>query len=282
MGIKEDLVFKIAKRWISGKDLSGGVEGARDANKRGLGAIMNYLGEEVTDVGIAQKSVDEYLALQRAIHDHGLDGCTSVKLTQLGLAMDESFLEAKVEEIAKNAATLNQFLWIDMESSKVTTKTIEVYLHLLEKHREIGLALQSYMKRSEKDLTMLLEQGAKIRLVKGAYRESPDIVFTSREEVSRNFSKLMKMLFERGEGFAIATHDSVLIDEARQLSQGGRSVGFEFEMLKGIRDDLKPELVSSGFRTVEYIPYGSDWYPYSMRRIMEHPSNIWLLLRSFF
>jgi len=279
LGVKQDLVFKIAKRWISGKDLSGGIQGAKEANRLGLGAIMNYLGEDVTDLGVAQRGVDEYLALQRAIHEQEVDGCASVKLTQLGLVVDESFLEERIEEIANNAESLNQFLWIDMESSRFTAKTIDVYLHLLEKHRRVGVALQAYMRRCEQDMAMLLEKGAIIRLVKGAYRESPDVVFTSREEIRKNFSRLMRVLFERASDFAIGTHDSILVDEARTLSQG-HNVKFEFEMLKGIRDDLKPELVASGYRVVEYVPYGDEWYPYSMRRLKEHPSNIWLLLRS--
>jgi proline dehydrogenase len=281
LGIKQDLVFKVARRWISGKDMKGGLEGARQANQTGMDAILNYLGEDVTDLVQAQREFDEYLGLQHAMHDDSISGCVSVKLTQVGLLVDESFLMEKVEALAVNAESLNQFLWIDMEGSDFTDRTIGVYLKILGRHRRVGLALQAYLKRSEADLSRLLDSGAHVRLVKGAYRESPGKTYPTRDEVRRNYSKLMGTLFQRGEGFAIGTHDSRLIDEARALSAEHRT-DFEFQMLKGIRDDLKPGLIASGFRVAEYIPYGDQWYPYSMRRMKEHPSNVWLLIRSMF
>lgn len=279
MGIKEDLVFRVARRWISGKDMAGGLEGARAANSRGMGAILNYLGEDVTDPAQAERVLQEYQALQRAIREGGVDGCVSVKLSQLGLLVDDSLVLQNAERLAATADALNEFMWIDMEGSGFTEKTIALYLKLLERHRSIGVALQAYLKRSEADLTRLLDAGASIRLVKGAYREPPDIAYTGRERIREVYSSLMNTLFERCKNFAVGTHDSVLIDEARALS-AKHGTKFEFELLKGIRDDLKPELVASGFRVVEYIPYGDQWYPYSMRRMREHPSNVWLLMRS--
>jgi proline dehydrogenase len=181
--------------------------------------------------------------------------------------------------VADHASSLGQFLWLDMEGSKFTDVTIGTYLELFEGHKNTGIALQSYLKRSENDLARLLEKEAKIRLVKGAYREPPDLIYTSREEVSKNYSKLVKLLFEKGNHFAIGTHDSRLIEEARSLASSHK-VEFEFEMLKGIRDELKPVLVGAGYRVVDYIPYGEEWYSYSMRRMREHPGNFWLLLRS--
>ena len=195
------------------------------------------------------------------------------------LLADESFVMDRIEALAENAEALDQFLWVDMESSKFTDRTIDVYLRILEKHPRVGVAIQAYLKRSGADVTRLLDAGARVRLVKGAYRESPDLVFPSRDGVRRSFSTLMDLLFKHGKGFAIATHDSRLIDEARVLS-ARYGTDFEFQMLKGIRDDLKPELVASGLRVAEYIPYGDEWYAYSMRRMKEHPSNVWLLFRS--
>jgi len=160
-----------------------------------------------------------------------------------------------------------------------TRKTIEIYLALLEKHKNVGIALQAYMRRSEADLSALLDRGGRVRLVKGAYREGRDVVYPNREEVRKNYSRLMHALFERGDNFTIATHDSALIEEAKRLSDS-HHVKFEFAMLRGIRDELKSELVRSGYRVVEYIPYGDQWYAYSIRRMKEHPSNVWLLLRS--
>jgi proline dehydrogenase len=135
------------------------------------------------------------------------------------------------------------------------------------------------MRRSESDLKVLLDDGAKIRLVKGAYKENPNVVFRGRDEIRDSYVRLMEMLFDRGEGFAIGTHDSALVERAKKLADA-KHVDFEFEMLKGIRDELKMELVKSGYKVSEYLPYGDQWYAYSTRRLKEHPSNIWLLLRS--
>jgi proline dehydrogenase len=170
-------------------------------------------------------------------------------------------------------------MFVDMESSDFTERTITIYLDSRSKHGEIGLALQAYMRRSGADLKRLLDGGARIRLVKGAYREPHDVVYPTRKEVSENYSALMQVLFDRGDNFAIATHDSRLIDEARKLSDS-KHVNFRFEMLKGIRNELKEELVKSGYKVYEYLPYGDRWFAYSKRRMTEHPSNIWLLLRS--
>jgi len=202
-----------------------------------------------------------------------------VKLTQLGLGADDAGAADRLERIAVNSEKFNQPLWIDMEGSSFTERTLSMYLDSLSKHRNLGIVLQSYLRRSESDLPRLLDAGAKVRLVKGAYRESRDVVYPSRKEVSGSFSRLMGTLFDRGDGFAIATHDSALVEEARKLAES-KHVNFEFEMLKGIRDELKDDLVKSGYRVSEYLPYGDRWFAYSRRRITEHPSNILLLLRS--
>lgn len=279
MGIKQDLVYKIAKRWMSGREMGEALETAKGVNKKGIGVILNYLGEDVTETSVAERHAEEYLRLQRAIADNKMDGCVSAKLTQFGLSVDEKLAIEKTELLARQAKSLNQMLWLDMEGSKFTDKTLEIYEDMFSRHDNLGVALQAYMKRSESDLMKLIAKGGKVRLVKGAYREPSDLVYRTREEVRGNFAKLMKILFERGNNFAVATHDSVLIDGARELAKSHPAT-FEFEMLKGIRDELKMELVEEGYRMVDYIPYGDQWYDYSMRRIREHPSNIWLLLRS--
>jgi proline dehydrogenase len=281
LGLKQDLVFKVAKRWISGKNAEEAVESAARVNGRGLGAILNYLGEDVTDQSVAERHVEEYLKIERMISAKKLDACVSIKLTQFGLLADERLARQRARRVADEASSLNQFLWLDMENSKFTDAVIDTYLELLEGHKHTGVALQAYLRRSEGDLHRLIEKGAKIRLVKGAYREPSDLVYASRDEVTRNYSRLMNMLFEKGDNFAIGTHDSRLIDEARTLAKSHK-VNFEFEMLKGIREDLKPDLVNAGYRVVDYIPYGEDWYNYSIRRMREHPSNVWLLVRSLF
>lgn len=279
MGLKERVVLPLAKRWIAGVTMDSAIEDAKRANTRGIGAIVNFLGEEIKDPATADAHTEEYLRLQQSLFDAGVNGFASVKLTQLGLGADDEGMKVRLEKIASNAERLRQLLWIDMEGSAFTDVTIRTYLAAHEKHPDMGVALQAYTRRSEGDLKTILDAGGKVRLVKGAYRESRDFVFATRAEVSENFARLMGMLFERGSGFAIGTHDSSLVDRARSLAES-KHAEFRFELLKGIRDDLKDDLVKSGYRVSEYLPYGDRWYAYSRRRISEHPSNIWLLLRS--
>lgn len=279
LGFKELLLLRVARRWIAGVDMDSALKDALAANEKGIGAVVNFLGEEIKDSATADAQVEEYLKLQNALASNSIRGFASVKLTQLGLGSDDAGAIRRLERIASNAEVVNQPLFIDMESSAFTEKTIAVYLDSLSRHPRLGLALQSYMRRSGPDLKVLLDRGARIRLVKGAYREPHDFVYPSKSEISQNFSALMRMLFDQGEDFAIATHDSKLVDEAKKLAES-KHVEFRFEMLKGIRNELKDELVSSGYKVSEYLPYGDRWFAYSKRRITEHPSNIWLLLRS--
>ncbi len=279
MGIQESLLIKVARRWIAGVNLDSAIADALVANERGMGAIVNYLGEEIRDSPTADAQVQEYLRLEDAIASNSVRGFASVKLTQLGLGADDTGAVSRLETIASKADGLNQSLFVDMEGSPFTEKTVAIYLESLAKHRGLGLALQAYLRRSKADLKVLLDRGAKIRLVKGAYRESSDIVYPTRKDVAENYSALMVMLFERGNDFAIATHDSALIEQARRLADS-KHVEFRFEMLKGIRSELKSELVNSGYKVSEYLPYGERWLAYSKRRMTEHPSNLWLLLRS--
>ena len=279
LGLKETFVLPLARRWISGVTIDTAVEDAKKANSKGIGVLVNFLGEEIKDPKEADANVEEYLRLQQGISENGINGFTSVKLTQLGLGSDDKGMAVRLEKIAANADRLGQLFWIDMEGSAFTEATLKAYFNSLQKHGRIGLALQSYARRSEADLKAILDAGGTVRLVKGAYREGSDFVFPSKAEVSSNFTKLMGTLFERGDRFAIATHDSALVDKAKELAES-KHVDFRFEFLKGIRDDLKEELVKSGYRVYEYLPYGDRWWAYSKRRITEHPSNIWLLLRS--
>ena len=279
MGLKAALILRIAKRWISGVDLESALKDAKNANDRGMGAIINFLGEEITDQGTADSQAEEYLKLQQGLSDRKIRGFVSVKLTQFGLAADEGRAVARLGKVAENAQRLGQLVWIDMEGSAVEEQTVRIYLDAHSRHPNLGVALQAYHRKSEADLKAILDGGGRVRLVKGAYREGKDVVFGAKREVSENFRRLMTMLFERGEGFAIGTHDSRLVDEARRLAES-KHTDFEFEMLKGIRNELKGELVKSGYKVSEYLPYGDKWFDYSQRRMTEHPSNIWLLIRS--
>lgn len=276
-GLMERLLFRVAKKWVAGYATEEAIAAALDANGRGMSAILNFLGEDTTDAKAVDRTVAEYLSLIDLMHARDVRGCVSAKPTQLGLAIDYGTCLQNFRRLAARAGKLGQFLWIDMESVRFAEDTIAIYLEVYRQYNMTGVAIQSYLRRSASDLLHIAERGGKVRLVKGAYHEPEEHAFSTKEEVDANFVKLMKMLFESGGYFAVATHDSDIIEEAIRL---GRDSEFEFQMLMGIRDELKGDLVAKGFAVAEYIPYGSQWLPYSVRRIRERKRNLLLLARS--
>jgi proline dehydrogenase len=276
--LMERLLFRVAKRWVAGYNAHEAIEAAVDTNMHGMSAILNFLGEDIIDAKLVDMTVNEYLLLMGLMNARKVYGCVSVKPTQLGLTIDYNMCLQNFSRLAAKARELGQFIWLDMESVKSTEDTIAIYLDLCKQYDMIGVAIQSYLRRSASDLLHIIECGGKVRLVKGAYHEAEEHVFVTEKEIDANYSKLMKMLFESNNYFAIATHNSNLIEEAISISKNNTK--FEFQMLKGIRDELKLELVTKGFVVSEYIPYGSQWLPYSVRRIMERKRNLLLLTRS--
>jgi proline dehydrogenase len=275
--LMERLLFRVAKRWVAGYNADKAIDVALDTNSHRMSAILNFLGEDTTDSKLVDMTVNEYLLLMDLMHSRKVQGCVSIKPTQLGLTIDHNMCLQNFSRLAARARDLGQFIWLDMESVKSTEDTIAIYLDLYKQYDMVGIAIQSYLRRSASDLLHIIECGGKVRLVKGAYHESEEHIFVTNEEVNASYSKLMKMLFDSKNYFAIATHNSALIEEAINM---GKNTKFEFQMLKGIRDDLKHELLTKGFAVAEYIPYGSQWLPYSVRRIMERKRNLLLLARS--
>ncbi len=278
-GITERLLYRIAKRWIAGYSLDDAIKVAHDANNRKLRVILNRLGEHTPDEKLIQDYTEEYFRLLDRIRAEKIDGTISVKPSQLGLAANPSLYKTNLLRIVERAEEYDEFVWIDMENSPYTEETLETYREILPGHRQLGVCLQANMKRTESDLKDLILRGGIIRLVKGAYPERGEVAYKKRSEVNANYVRLMTMLFERGGRFAIGTHDGKLIDNARELAKD-RNPNFEFQLLKGIRDDIKPTLIEEGYRVSEYIPYGPEWYNYSKRRMRERKRNILLLLRS--
>lgn len=219
------------------------------------------------------------MRLLDAIESEKIQGTISIKPSQLGLALEAPLFKDLTLKILTKAEDQGHFVWIDMENSPYTEATVSTYRDLLASHKDLGMCLQANMKRTENDLKDLLPRGGKIRLVKGAYPENSEVAYKRRRDVDANYVLLMNLLFDRGEFFAIATHDEKLITEAKNLFRDHKA-NFEFEMLKGIRDDLKSNLLADGFQVSEYIPYGPEWYNYSKRRMRERKRNILLLLRS--
>lgn len=278
------LLLRLAKQWIAGEDAQSGINRVRRANSKGVLGLLNLLGEHVILREQIDATVTEYIRLLDLIDSNGVKSHISVKPTQLGVSLDFEYCVENYLKIASACdAHSKNYLWIDMENSPYTQKTIDLYIRVLSKYPNTGLAIQSYLKRSESDLRTILPLGAKIRLVKGAYNESSDISFKQKKLVTENYSKLLGVLFDQKESnfFAVATHDSSMIERAKELSKGA-SADFEFEMLMGVRDNLKMDLVKEGHQVREYIPYGPEWLAYSIRRIKEKKSNILLLGRSIF
>lgn len=270
---------KLARQWIAGEELQDALARAQEANKKGISVIINFLGEHVREEKEVEANIQENLKILEAIKKEKIRGCLSVKLTQLGLGIDKEYCLKNLEKIIKEAKALGVFVWIDMESSPYTEDTIDIYLEVLKSYRDMGVAIQSNLKRSEEDIRRLLERGGKIRLVKGAYTEKREIAYKTKKEIDENFGRIMRLLFERGDNFAIATHDDKLIRKSIEPSRL-LPKNVEYQFLLGIRDELKRDLLGKGFTVYDYVPYGKNWFPYSIRRIKERKRNILLILRS--
>ena len=278
-GLAERLFWPIARRWIAGREIDDAIRVAQEANNRKIDAIINRLGEHTPDPKLIHEYTEEYLRLLEKMGIANIFGCISVKPSQLGLAADTALYKKNLSQILEKADSAKRFTWVDMENSKYTEPTLQVYKELVESYGRIGICLQANLKRTEADLKGLLAREGKIRLTKGAYSEDNQIAYTKKNVVNETYVSLMKTLFEQGTWFAIATHDERMVLEAEALNKEHRA-NFEFEMLEGIRDDLKEKLASQGYRVSDYIPYGPEWFNYSKRRLRERKRTIFLLIRS--
>lgn len=276
----EKILFGVAKQWIAGNTIDDALSAAQLSYKNGMGVIINKLGEYHTSKQVIEKTIDEYKTIMSSFKKRKVRGGISVKPTQIGLSRSMKECLQNFEILIKSAISSYTFVWIDMESSDHTDETIEIYQNLFSKYERLGIALQANLMRTENDIVDLITLGAKIRLVKGAYRENSKIAYKSKDEIDQNYLKLMNLLFRKANEFGIATHDSILIENAIKLSKKHEKK-FEFQMLRGIRNELKPKLVKMGFSISEYVPYGTNWLPYSIRRLKERKRNILLLGSSF-
>jgi proline dehydrogenase len=278
-GLLKGLLFRIAKQWIAGETYEEAMMRARQSNTHKVLGIINLVGEETTDREETAAAAAEYVQILNEIQVRKIQSCISVKPTQLGLGLDKRLFADNLSKILTTARSLGNFVWMDMEGSPYTSDTVDSYLEFRKKFDNIGVAIQAYAKRSQDDVTRILDSAGAIRLCKGAYRESPEFAFKGRDRINENYQKLMQLMFERGKGFAVATHDEKLIQKAIDISKEHHT-DFEFEMLMGIRDKKKIELIEMGYRVSEYIPFGKSWWAYSVRRITEHKSNVFLAARA--
>ena len=272
----------LARRFVAGDTLDEGVAATRRLNEDGFLVSLDLLGEECHDRATAIGARDEYVEGLVRIHTESLDANISIKLTQLGLAFDESLATDLLESLADRAAEAGTTVTIDMEDSRYTEATVRLYEKTQSARGNLGLALQAYLHRTPADLKRLMPLGGHIRLCKGAYVEDGDVALTSGRDVDEAFASQLRelMAFEEVRP-AIATHDLTLVDLTRELTRT-RKEPFEFQMLYGIRTALQHELIDAGYAVRIYLPFGSKWYPYLTRRLAERPSNAWFFVRSVF
>jgi proline dehydrogenase len=273
---------RVARRFVAGETLEDAIEAARAVNKAGRSASLDLLGENVSDEAGARNAADGYLGMFDRIGREKLDANVSLKLTQLGLDLNETLCQELVEKIVEHATSQGNFVRIDMEGSAYTQRTVEMTKRVRAKFTGVGTVMQAYLYRAEQDVKDLLSVGCRMRLCKGAYKEPAEIAFPAKADVDANYVKLMKLILPSGIYHGIATHDPAMIQATKDFVRE-KNIGreqFEFQMLYGIRTDLQQQLVREGYRLRIYIPFGTDWFPYFMRRLAERPANLAFFMRN--
>lgn len=275
---------RVSRRFIAGEEVEDVVQVIRQVNREGFLVTLDYLGESIKETAAAEAACDTYLQLLDRLAAEKLDSHVSVKLTQLGLAIDEGLARRNLARLAESAARHHNFVRVDMEGSAFTEATLRVFCAVDAPREVMGIAIQAYLHRTAADVEELLKRGVRIRLVKGAYQEPADMAFPRKYDVDENYRKLTEQLLASGTYQAIATHDERMIAAAQQFANqhGLSQSAFEFQMLYGIRRQLQRMLVRQGWRVRLYIPFGREWYPYFMRRLAERPANVLFLMRNLF
>ncbi len=266
----------VSRRFVAGEALDDAIEATRALNQRSMHVSLDHLGENVSDAKEATSAAQDYIAILDRIKQAGVDANISVKLTALGLDISQELCEQNVCRILEHAQQFPIFVRIDMEGSAYTEQTVDIALRMHKQYEHTGTVIQSCMHSSKKHVEELIAQGVRVRLVKGAYKEPKTVAFQLKSEVDHNFVRLMTMLIQRGNYPAIATQDEAIINATCKFARdhGISKSAFEFQMLYGIRRDLQEKLVSQGYNMRIYVPYGSQWYPYLMRRMAERPANL--------
>lgn len=274
----------MTRRFIAGESLEEAILAIRQLNAKGKLATFVHLGENVSTHEEAIGATRAYLHILEQIQETDLQSNISLKLTVLGLDLSEDFCYENLKKIVAKADQFNNFIRIDMEGSAYTDRTLKIFNRVYAEFKNVGVVIQAYLYRSEKDIDDLIRLKARIRLCKGAYHEPASIAFPKRKQVDENFILLMKKLLLHGNYPGIATHDLGMIDEAKRFARENNihPSRFEFQMLYGIRRELAQILVSDGYNLRIYVPYGEQWYPYFMRRLAERPANLLFFLTSLF
>ncbi|MBI4419172.1 MAG: proline dehydrogenase family protein [Ignavibacteriales bacterium] len=280
-------IRRAVNRFMPGEELDDALAAASALKQDRINTIFTRLGENVLDEHTAREVADHYVDASRKISNLGVDAYLSVKLTQLGLDLGEDLCVGNLERIIQAAEEAKTWVWIDMEQSPYVDRTLRIYRRMRERHKKVGVCLQSYLRRTERDLAELLPLSPGIRLVKGAYKEPPDVAFTRKAEVDANYLTLSKTMLDaaaNGVFFGVATHDQSLIDRINEESRrrGLDKSRYELQLLYGIRTDVQRRLAAEGYSVRCLISYGSYWFPWYVRRLAERPANVWFVLKNLF
>jgi proline dehydrogenase len=279
---RNGLARRFASRFVAGETVETAIEAVREINKKDISASLDLLGESVTRESEAAAARDEYLGMLTRINETGVNSNVSLKLTQMGFDIGEDVCLANMRAILNRARELETFVRLDMESSAYTQRTLDFFYQKLstDYQKVCGVVIQSCLRRSEKDIEELVQRTVRVRLCKGAYLEPATVAFPDKADVDRNYVTLMERLMEHGNYPGIATHDEEIITHAREYARRKNISNdrFEFQMLYGVRRDLQETLRKAGYNMRVYIPFGSQWYPYLMRRLAERPANIAFML----
>src|SRR5512135_1262620 len=289
LATKLGFVRRAVMRFVAGETIEDALRAIRELNAIGISTTLDHLGENVETEADAARAADDYIGMLDALSKSGLKSHVSVKLTALGLDLGDDFCRQNVARVVQKAREIGSFVRIDMEGTPYTERTLAVYRSLRGEFDNVGIVIQAYLYRTEKDIEALCNEGSKVRLCKGAYKEPADKAFPKKADVDLNYIRMMKLLLNdkmraKGTRGAIATHDPKMIDATKQYA-AERNVPrdeFEFQMLYGIRRELQKQLASEGYGMRVYVPYGTEWYPYFMRRLAERPANVWFVLSNMF
>jgi len=277
---------KLTTRFVAGETIDEAVEFIREINADGCSATFDHLNESVGSAAEADSEVSEYLNILGQIDKTHINSNVSIKLTQFGLGLDPELAYKNARRIVEEANRRGNFVRVDMEDSNATQATIDIFKRLRSEFglNDVGIVLQSYLRRTHTDAQELVKLPARIRICKGAYSEPPEVAFPDKKDVDENYVRVMQLLLASGTYHGIATHDPKMIEATVNFvaREGIGKDKFEFQMLYGIRRDLQRQLARDGYNMRVYVPYGKHWYPYFMRRLAERPANVWFVLKNLF
>jgi proline dehydrogenase len=284
---KTRMGVRLSSRFIAGMEIADALRVAAAVQQQGMAVTLDSLGESVTSEAEAHRAADIYHQLLDMTAARKLSAHISVKLTQMGLELSPKLAESIAQSLAQHAQATGNFMRIDMEDSRLTQVTLDIVRRLHahpESRGSVGVVIQAYLYRSQSDVEQLIADGIRVRLCKGAYKEPAEVAFPRKADVDANYIRLSKILLDSPIYHALATHDDAMIAAIRSYASehGIEPSRFEFQMLYGIKRDLQRKLVKEGYNVRVYVPFGTDWYPYFMRRLAERPANVVFLARNFF